>query len=1399
MTADGVSTTTLTVTVDDANGNPVAGQAVTLTSTGSGDVFGANSGSTNASGVFSTTLASTSADVDTIKATEGSAQETTNVTFVARAPSGDNYVWIGPVEGSWDVAGNWEDTTAGQDPASVAPGSNDSVTINAAGSTTQVITGTGDSASLTIDGATSLAGDFTTGALAVNSALTVSTGDTLAVSGNATFDGLFTLDGTLTAGSLTTDNGSFNITGGTLTAGSLTTEIGGFDLNAGATLSITGNVAGSGNQFVSDSTFTVGGTFTSANDYVQASSGSTVQLANLAVATGFVDLYADNTTSVEIGTAGGAAAGSITIDSGVTTTVGAGYFEASSIVDNGTLIVAAGGQFALYGSLGGNGQIEIGSGAELTVYGTAAASAPTITFEGTGDTLTLSSNAFNASQDFTPTLSGLNANDVIDYQGTVTSAVYASTGTNIGTLTLYDNTTAVGTLTLAGNYTGDTFYAVGISSGTTQIGELGTGDTSTAPSGTSSADNYVWVGPVAGSWDVAGNWEDTTAGLDPATVAPGSNDDVTINAAGSAVQVVTGTGDSASLTINGATSLAGDFTTGALAVNSALTVSTGDTLAVSGNATFDGLFTLDGTLTAGSLTTDNGSFNITGGTLTAGSLTTEIGGFDLNAGATLSITGNVAGSGNQFVSDSTFTVGGTFTSANDYVQASSGSTVQLANLAVATGFVDLYADNTTSVEIGTAGGAAAGSITIDSGVTTTVGAGYFEASSIVDNGTLIVAAGGQFALYGSLGGNGQIEIGSGAELTVYGTAAASAPTITFEGTGDTLTLSSNAFNASQDFTPTLSGLNANDVIDYQGTVTSAVYASTGTNIGTLTLYDNTTTVGTLTLAGNYTGDTFYAVGISSGTTQIGELGTGDTSTAPSGTSSADNYVWVGPVAGSWDVAGNWEDTTAGLDPATVAPGSNDDVTINAAGSAVQVVTGTGDSASLTINGATSLAGDFTTGALAVNSALTVSTGDTLAVSGNATFDGLFTLDGTLTAGSLTTDNGSFNITGGTLTAGSLTTEIGGFDLNAGATLSITGNVAGSGNQFVSDSTFTVGGTFTSANDYVQASSGSTVQLANLAVATGFVDLYADNTTSVEIGTAGGAAAGSITIDSGVTTTVGAGYFEASSIVDNGTLIVAAGGQFALYGSLGGNGQIEIGSGAELTVYGTAAASAPTITFEGTGDTLTLSSNAFNASQDFTPTLSGLNANDVIDYQGTVTSAVYASTGTNIGTLTLYDNTTTVGTLTLAGDYTGDTFVTSAIATGTQIVDPPAPPVTIANGANFEISSASTDAVTFAGITGELQLDQSQSFAGTVAGFGNQDQIDLRDIAFSANTTLGYATNGVNGGGTLTASDRVDLAKIAVLGQYAASSFVMASDGHGGTLITEAPELMAQTQLTHPHA
>jgi hypothetical protein len=65
-------------------------------------------------------------------------------------------------------------------------------------------------------------------------------------------------------------------------------------------------------------------------------------------------------------------------------------------------------------------------------------------------------------------------------------------------------------------------------------------------------------------------------------------------------------------------------------------------------------------------------------------------------------------------------------------------------------------------------------------------------------------------------------------------------------------------------------------------------------------------------------------------------------------------------------------------------------------------------------------------------------------------------------------------------------------------------------------------------------------------------------------------------------------------------------------------------------------------------------------------------------------------------------------------------------------------------------------------------------------------MDLSDIGFGADTTLGYATDSGNTGGTLNVSNGAPTANIALLGQYMASQFAMSSDGHGGTLITDPP-------------
>jgi hypothetical protein len=118
--------------------------------------------------------------------------------------------------------------------------------------------------------------------------------------------------------------------------------------------------------------------------------------------------------------------------------------------------------------------------------------------------------------------------------------------------------------------------------------------------------------------------------------------------------------------------------------------------------------------------------------------------------------------------------------------------------------------------------------------------------------------------------------------------------------------------------------------------------------------------------------------------------------------------------------------------------------------------------------------------------------------------------------------------------------------------------------------------------------------------------------------------------------------------------------------------------------------------------------------------------------------------------------------------------------------------TISGSTELELFGASVANVTLAsGDTGTLRLDASSQFNGTVAGLALGNYLDLADIAFGGSTTLGYTPNGSNTGGMLNATDGTHIANIALLGQYMASSFVMASDGHGGTVISDPPATQAQ--------
>jgi hypothetical protein len=114
---------------------------------------------------------------------------------------------------------------------------------------------------------------------------------------------------------------------------------------------------------------------------------------------------------------------------------------------------------------------------------------------------------------------------------------------------------------------------------------------------------------------------------------------------------------------------------------------------------------------------------------------------------------------------------------------------------------------------------------------------------------------------------------------------------------------------------------------------------------------------------------------------------------------------------------------------------------------------------------------------------------------------------------------------------------------------------------------------------------------------------------------------------------------------------------------------------------------------------------------------------------------------------------------------------------------------ISGSSSLEFGAGSDAKVSFdTGATGTLKLDQTGAFTGTVTGFNGYNMIDLADLVDGDQATIGYAANVDYSGGTLTLGDtaRTHSVSLSLLGQYAAASdFAVASDGHGGTLVTLA--------------
>ena len=124
---------------------------------------------------------------------------------------------------------------------------------------------------------------------------------------------------------------------------------------------------------------------------------------------------------------------------------------------------------------------------------------------------------------------------------------------------------------------------------------------------------------------------------------------------------------------------------------------------------------------------------------------------------------------------------------------------------------------------------------------------------------------------------------------------------------------------------------------------------------------------------------------------------------------------------------------------------------------------------------------------------------------------------------------------------------------------------------------------------------------------------------------------------------------------------------------------------------------------------------------------------------------------------------TGGDVTVRGKVTG---------TGSVVID----------GGSIAFGNVFDEAVSF-GATGTLVLSQSSDFKATVTGVSTGTSFDLTDIGF---VSAGEATfRGHHSGGTLTVTDGVHAAHIALSGDYLGATFTAASDGAGGVLVTES--------------
>ncbi len=885
---------------------------------------------------------------------------------------------------------------------------------------------------------------------------------------------------------------------------------------------------------------------------------------------------------------------------------------------------------------------------------------------------------------------------------------------NSGRLTLLNGGTTVGVLQLSGTYNASQFQVQPTGNGlSSAITYTATPSSAGGNSVSGSSDLYAWNNVNGGVWSNAGNWLDTNTGATP-TTAPGAGNAVTIDdSLGTwTSQIITGPATAASLTVEAA---ANTILTGAMSVAGQFSV------AEYGTASGDVAIV--------------GGANVTAGSLNVTSL------LRIASASLLTVAGSSTGT---FISG-TLSVG-----SDSVVRVSGGTSVITGTVAV---------DGTSSVEFGTAGTAAAGTLTIDHGQAPTLqGVAMIEANVVV-NGSLLVYSGTLEGFGGSAGaisGTGTITIGALGAAGYLILAASDTAAIDFEG----YTVNGVAYaNESLELKGalrigTIIGFLAGDAILVDQNVTGATYVQTNNAQGTLTLTDGATTAGTLTFAGNYAGSLFQidvnpVTGVATISLQTATSAAGAASAGPAG----HVYTWTGVSGGSWSTAANWLDTTTTPGVATaVVPGSLDVVSI--AGS--------------------------------------VGTGQYTAVGGNGAASNLTITANVLLTGQIS-DSGGMSISTISGPASMLTLEAGAkLTVGGGAQLFGTMEVGGGSSAVINGSLQMVGSSLLALN-------GSIIQLGTLIGNGGNNVIVVDASSAVRIGTSATTAAGALSVASGAAPAFTGTIY--GSVVVNGWFYVNAGGTmlidmngtaqsdpYATTPTISGSGVMQLLEGSTL---GLGATCGTAIQFLGPDATLELVRIPTNYIYNFA-------AGDEIQVDQSVSGLTYHQVNATSGTLTLTNGSSTVGVIYLIGNYGGGANAfhldaapngDAAVITLQSLLAAPAQPTSIQGWGGADLLTATANGQKISGEGGGDTLSGG-SFAGidfadltsnlngvTIQDFAASDMLDFLDM----NPTTATETYA---GSVLSITDGTHAAalNLTFATTPASGSFHVASDGASGTRI-----------------